>query len=340
MAIAYNTSIVRNGLVLYLDAANVKSYPGQLGSELVTNSTVTQIDGTSFNVIRDATQNVGLALCDVEAGKTYYVDYLISSYTGTTGGTFRINNSAGNLTPTIGISSAGRFNAKFTASVSGSLTINGDNTGTNFQVDYASVREVVSGTGLSWFDLSGNGNNGALVNAPVYSAINSGIFSFNGTDEYVSGLLPAFAVGSSATIEAFVQLNNVTNLSAIFSHGRSGMSFGMGMVILNSNLRFRNSGNDYALSAPTTLSIGQWYHLVLSITGSQTTGYVNGLFQGTTNQVITTNAITDYHISRRSSNSSTEYVNGNVATIRVYNRALTEQEVQQNFNALRGRYGI
>jgi hypothetical protein len=70
MSVAYNPKIVTNGLVLALDAGNIKSYPGILGSELVTNSIVTQIDGTTFNVVRDAGQNIGLTLCNVEAGKT------------------------------------------------------------------------------------------------------------------------------------------------------------------------------------------------------------------------------------------------------------------------------
>lgn len=204
----------------------------------------------------------------------------------------------------------------------------------------AANKKSYPGSGTAWNDLSGAGNNGTTVNIPVYSTTNSGIFSFNGTDEYAFGSLPTFAVGSSATIEAFVKLNNVTTLSNIFTHGRSGNSFSMGMVILNSNLRFRNSVSDHALSTPTTLSTGQWYHLALSITASQTTGYCNSLSQGTSSQVITTNAITDFHISRRSSNSNTEFVNGDIAAIRVYNRALTAAEIRQNFEATRGRYGI
>jgi hypothetical protein len=204
----------------------------------------------------------------------------------------------------------------------------------------AANKKSYPATGTTWNDLSGNGRNATLVNIPVYGTTNSGIFSFNGTDEYAFGSLPTFAVGSSATIDAYVQLNNVTNLCAIFSYGQSGSSFGLGMVIASSGLRFRNTTNDYSLSTPTTLSTGQWYHLALSITASQTTGYCNGLSQGTSNQVITSNAVTDYHISRRSSNSGTEFVNGNIAALRVYNRALTANEIQQNFNAYRGRYGV
>ena len=206
-------------------------------------------------------------------------------------------------------------------------------------LDAANVKSY-PGTGTAWNDISGNGNTGTLVSGPVYSSTNSGIFTFNGTDRYVSGSLATVAVGSSATIEAMVRLNDVTNLSAIFSHGQSGSAFNMGMVISNSGLRFRNTTGDYALSTPTTLVTSQWYHLALSITASLTTGYCNGLSQGTTNQVITSSAFTAYHISRRSANSATENVNGDIAFLRVYNRALSDTEIVQNYNALRGRYGI
>jgi hypothetical protein len=207
-------------------------------------------------------------------------------------------------------------------------------------LDAANVKSY-SGSGASWTDITGNGNNATLVNIPTYATTNSGILSFNGTDEYANGTLPVFSVGASATIEAMVRLTDVTNLSAIFSHGRSGVSFNMGMVVSVSDLKFRNSTNDHTLSSPTIpINSGQWYHLVLSITPSLTTGYINSISQGTTNQVITTNAITDYHISRRSSIGSTEYVNGSIGLVRVYNRALSIQEIQRNFNGLRGRYGI
>jgi hypothetical protein len=206
-------------------------------------------------------------------------------------------------------------------------------------LDAANVKSY-PGSGSTWGDISGNNNNATLVNIPIHSSTNSGIFTFDGVDEYASGAVPVFPVGSSATIEAMVRLNDVTNLSCIFTHGRSGSSFDIGMVVTGSNLRFRNSSNDHALSSPSTLVTGQWYHLVLSITPSLTTGYRNGLSQGTTSQVITSNAITDYHISRRSSNSATEHLNGNIALIRVYNRALSAEEVLRNFEATRGRYGI
>ena len=115
----------------------------------------------------------------------------------------------------------------------------------------------------------------------------------------------------------------------------------MGMVVTSSNLRFRNTTGDHAFTSPTTLNVGQWYHLVISVSSTQTTGYVNGISQGTSNQVISSNSITDFSIGRRAVNGASEYLGGDIASVKVYyNKQLTEAEVQQNFNAFRGRYGI
>ena len=207
----------------------------------------------------------------------------------------------------------------------------------------AGNRKSYPGSGTAWTDLSGNGNHGTLTNGPTYDNNNLGSFVFNGTDKYINGSLPTVGAGAAVTIEAVIKLNDVTlgTTKDIINQGRSGTTFSYGMIINGNNLRFRNSNSDHALSLPTALITGVWYHLVLSSLGAVTTGYCNGISQGTAAVGVTTNSIADYHISRRSSNSASEFMNGNIALIRVYNnRAFTSTEVQQNFNALRGRYGI
>lgn len=172
-----------------------------------------------------------------------------------------------------------------------------------------------------------------------YSSSNS--FNFNGTNNYVAGTLPPLAAGSSSTIEAVVRLTNVTGTRAIFVHGRTGVAFNSGLVVVGGDVRFRNSTNDYAFSSPTTLLANNWYHLVLSSDATGTTGYCNGVSLGSTVQKLTTSALSEWVMGKRSTTSETELLTGAVPVLRVYqNKALTEAEVKRNFNALRGRYGI
>lgn len=209
--------------------------------------------------------------------------------------------------------------------------------------DYYATTSSLKNRGTTSYDLSGKSNNGTLTNGPAFDNNNLGSFVFDGTDKYINGSLPTVGAGASVTIEAVIKLNDVTlgTTKDIINQGRSGITFSYGMIINGNNLRFRNSNSDHALSSPTALTTGVWYHLVLSSLGAVTTGYCNGISQGTAAVGVTTNSIADYHISRRSSTSASEFMNGNIALIRVYNnRAFTSAEVQQNFNALRGRFSL
>lgn len=355
MSINYSPTIARDGLVVYLDAANPKSYPGNLGAELVTTSTVTQIDGTTFNVIRDAGQNITLSLCNVESGKTYYVDYLITSYTGIVGASFRINNSGANLTPTIGVGSTGRFNAKFTASASGGLTISGDNSGTNFLVDYVSVREVLSGTGSTWFDLSSRRLNGQVYNGTTYG---NNTFTFDGTNDYIG--LPSPSSRWNWTPGNLANSNEYSFEMWVNSSDTSGFYFskpwnGFGEYNYSSqhNSWFTTVGNQSHTQNFTSLATGTWQHVVFIVNATQKAVYRNGVIDAafinhSITNVTPTSAnqnqdlaiMTLYPYGESAWNQPTHAIAGSMAVFRAYNTVLTAEQIARNYQALRGRFGV
>lgn len=358
MGLNHSPSIVMDGLVLCVDAANNKSYPGILGNELVSNSIIARIDGITFNVIRDAVQNIGLTVCSVEAGKTYYVDYLITSYTGTTGATFRINNSGANLSPIIGVGAAGRFNRKFTAVASGSLSINGDNTGTNFQVDYVSVREVLSGTGMTWFDLSSNGKNVTLINGTTFISDKLGAMSFDGIDDYVSvqsqqdAQLPLTGYGnftgadtSPFTISLWVSTTQLAGSSAVDAPalvGRDNGDLWANLNIYNGYVYYLhyNGAWVYNIASTTMIATGSWYNVVY-VNNTNETGslYINGIPE-VVNQSSSLNGANYFSPDYIGRGYNGRYFNGKISSVFFYDRSLSTAEIQQNFNALRGRYGV
>lgn len=202
----------------------------------------------------------------------------------------------------------------------------------------AANRKSYSGSGTVWTDLAGS-NNGTLTNGPTFSSANGGSIVFDGSDDHILGALPLIPFNSSVTIEAIIKLNNTSSNKNIITQGQSAVSFSCGMVIIGTELRFRNSTNDHSLSSPQVLLANQWYHLVLSTTASGTTGYINAVSSGTTIQKVTSNSVANYAVGKRPGVTS-EFMNGNIAKISIYSKALSQDEILQNFNALKGRFGL
>jgi len=193
------------------------------------------------------------------------------------------------------------------------------------------------GSGTSWSDLSGEGNNGTLVNGVGYSGDNLGSLSFDGSNDAVDvgNVNPT----SGATFSTWIYINGAnTNFGGIFNRwGPGGNSLWIG-TLQNQSSTIQVYFNDVLVHNITSLSLNTWMLLTVSHTGSNATSYINGIQTNTNSASLVSSTGTTsigYDINR------TNYpFKGNIAQVSIYNRALTAAEVQQNFNALRGRYGI
>ena len=208
-------------------------------------------------------------------------------------------------------------------------------------LDAANIKSY-PGTGTVWNDLSGNGNNGTLVNGVGYSSNNSGIMSFDGTNDYVdapNGIYPA----SGITISAWVYLNSNARYSYnVMGSINSPNWFIMPMYPQNGWVYFYLRGDDGTQRAlnTTTCPINQWVHITETFNGTQMKIYFNG------NEIVSSNQTFNYtqinlqtfKVGQRGDIES--YFSGNISNVSIYNRALSVNEIQQNFNALRGRYVI
>lgn len=373
MGTNYNPKIVTNGLILSLDAANVnKSFPGPLGPELVTDTRLTQIDGITGNVFRDAVTSVPLTICPVTSGKTYYVEYYMSSFPGYQHATFRVGNSTGNMTSIsplgtaayIGAGAVGIMRAYiFTALTTNNLSIYGDNTGTDLNMDYVSVKEILSGAGTAFNDLSGNGNTGTLIGNPVYSRSNNGIFTFDGINNYAklnNNQVADNLTSMSVSIWVYCDWTNATNYATIpiinkCADASNSAGWDLGRGFLGNDVYFflQNAGGSAFLIKRVAVTPGTyWLNIVVTYSGGPSNSstismYINGANQtlldagstGTFSTITTTSAITLG--SRDGANTyGARYFTGNIGNATIYNRVLSSTEVLQNFNALRGRYGI
>ena len=214
-------------------------------------------------------------------------------------------------------------------------------------LDAANVKSY-PGSGTTWTDLSGNSNNGTLVNSPTYLVTNNGSLVFNGTSDYISvpsstALNPTTAI----TIESWVKFST-TGTRIIWCGKGDGVSnpttqYWMEKTVADKIMIYLSFG----ASAPnvtlknTTIVAGIWYHIVATYDGATIKGYVNGVIDPTTYSYsgILTTTSTIFSIGRLGTYNGL-YMNGNVSGIKIYNTALSADEVLQNFNATRGRYGI
>jgi hypothetical protein len=197
------------------------------------------------------------------------------------------------------------------------------------------------GSGTLWRDFSGFGNNGTLVNGPTYSSANGGSIVFDGSNDYVGFGVINFTSGTSITIEVWVKPNSSQNTYAnILDYGHSFGGFTIQQDASNTNQYYfaYYNGSSYDVTPTITLNSNSFTHLVFVKSGTSTIGYVNSVNTvSITGSVNFTGSGITFNLGKW--HGGREF-NGNIASTKIYNRALSATEVSQNFNALRSRYSI
>ena len=191
-----------------------------------------------------------------------------------------------------------------------------------------------TGSGTTWTDLIGRGNTGTLTNGPTYSSTSGGSIVFDGTNDNVSIGTNGFSFGSSpGTLSAWAKTRDRTSTGTIVSYGNAATNGARFLGIGQSNFYFSGYGSSIAASG---LSYDTWFNLVGVYDGTNASMYVNGaLVAGPTARSWNTTA-SNAGIGKNVSNN--EYWQGDVAQVQIYNRALSAAEIQQNYNAFKGRY--
>ena len=202
------------------------------------------------------------------------------------------------------------------------------------------------GSGTSWNDVSGTGNNVTLPStlASNFSNSNGGSFLFAMSSAYtiVNNAPVNFGFASNAiTVEVWFKRVNTADYQFWFSDNTANYRFG----INSAGNYFWNMGsrNDRVTSL-FTLPTGVWKHIV--VTGGLEGGvivtrfYLDGAFLFSNNEGYTTlRSMTGFLIGA-GENNSVYLIKGNLAVVRVYQKAFSANEVAQNFNAGKTRYGL
>jgi hypothetical protein len=219
-------------------------------------------------------------------------------------------------------------------------------------LDAANPRSYLSGS-TTWTDLSGNENNGTLINGPTFNSGNGGSIVFDGVNDYVSmnnknppSINSTFLNG--LTIGFIIKLTDPFPITfdgrTILTRNSGGIGSNAFNLSIQSNrkLRFWINNTSTLPFSNTTLNTNQIYigSLVLNRTTNITSFYLQGVLDSNTNYSpsLSTSTHTIFNIGYWGA-PSWEFP-GNIYNISFYNRALSATEISQNFNATRSRFGI
>jgi hypothetical protein len=195
------------------------------------------------------------------------------------------------------------------------------------------------GTGTVWTDLSTQGNNGTLTNGPVYSSANKGSIVFDGTNDYVN-------CGNNSSLNI-----NTGSILAWVKTTSPGSSY-RGIIVKQSNyglfaadgtLVTYDWGNNLGRFTGQRIDNGRWNFIAMSFSNNVGTPSNNAIIYLNGASVLTTtikysNNNQSVEIGRGSINI--QQINANISNVMVYNIVLSAKEILQNYNALKGRYGL
>ena len=189
--------------------------------------------------------------------------------------------------------------------------------------------------GTTLIDMTGNGNTGTLTNGPTYSSANGGSIVFDGTDDAFSGNFTCNKTYYS--VDFWCYPTTLLNFNWAIGFNSFWGDFGIHTTALG--------GVYVGTSAATGGRINPWRNDVYVVNTWQNFTwtfdngvgkfYKNGILEASGNLLISASSqFTSYY-------SSAGSCSGRISNFKVYsNKVLSASEIQQNFNALRGRYGI
>jgi hypothetical protein len=195
----------------------------------------------------------------------------------------------------------------------------------------AANRKSYPGSGTSWIDLSGNNNSGSLTNGPTFNSEAGGNIVFDGTNDFVTG---SFNGSVQLTVAAWIKpvsyhASPQTIASGVTRAGELGpvTFWELNFLDISGDIHFRGAG-----SGVTPVPLNIWTFAVGTTTGSADQVFINGVYAGA--------GTSSTLLVGRSTLRIGDLFSGSIANVQVYNRVLSANEVLQNFNATRGRFGV
>jgi hypothetical protein len=202
-------------------------------------------------------------------------------------------------------------------------------------LDAANTKSYVSGS-TTWIDIAAR-NNGTLVNGPTFNGANGGSLIFDGVNDYVLINDGIYSI-NGGTLNLWFKRTATTGI-IIGSYGGSGNQRTPTFYQNLSNIGWE-FGSLVVKNTGVSFTNNTWFNMSMTFNSSFNVNvYINSVL---TNTETSLNPISFWNqfVVGRYGNFGSSYANGNFSMVQVYNRALSATEVLQNYNALKGRYGL
>lgn len=203
--------------------------------------------------------------------------------------------------------------------------------------NYAETIASTISRGSAWNDLSLQRNTVTLSGSPAFLTYNSGVFNFDEVDDWAQ--VANTSLLSSTAYTKIAWFRPETSTSNLISGGTDGQhAFWLGTT--STTLAAGHNGAWTTVSFSPGSLLNQWW--CGAVTYSNSTGwvlYLNG--SPVSSNTTSTTTFTGTGVVRIGAyEAGFNLFDGDLPVIQVYNRALSNTEIRQNFNALRGRFGI
>jgi hypothetical protein len=220
-----------------------------------------------------------------------------------------------------------------------------------FVLDAANSKSYISGSTV-YTDLSKNNYTGSLVNGPTFSNSNGGAILFDGIDDVANTqTLNEQFLSTGLTLSIVLNYNQITTNDNVISWGVGAFNAGTSntwelRIRGGGNVEFANGRIIGAEVAPRRLTYSQSPALngriaVIDITyviDGTASIYENSIKKGTQDYAGsgTSNLTRSIQIGK----GTDTYFPGTIYSVKIYNRALSAVEILQNYNAIKGRFGL
>jgi uncharacterized delta-60 repeat protein len=208
----------------------------------------------------------------------------------------------------------------------------------SFFVDAGNLISYENGS-TSTYSLAGD-ITGTLTNGVSYSSINGGVWSFDGTDDWIQ--IPTYTFNNGNwTVSAWINADSLSNYNIISNSSGGPVSNAFGLQ--SGKIFYRNyDGAWQDHPGNTVLSTGNWYMLTwVNYAGASASlgtmqMFVNGVSDSSSFNSYTTNGGPCDAIGR----NWFGYYDGRIGSVQFYTGSLSQSQILQNFNAQRARFGV